>query len=106
MQHHQTRSYEPVRAYSTPPRYTPRNEPTWWLKNTTPNSIAMWRVPKNSATSPDVNGTVDSHSRPIDAPKSRTVVGDSGSTSSSRIARPRATYRPASRFFLLARPPH
>ena len=58
------------RLVDAPPSQTPTNAPTWCERNTKPNSIPTWRVPNISATSPDVSGTVESHSRPIAAENS------------------------------------
>ena len=57
------------------PASAPANAPTWWLRNTSPNSMPTWRVPNISATRPDVSGTVESHSRPIAAENTSTVSG-------------------------------
>src|SRR5512134_508401 len=69
MNSHQIASYEPVRSNNRPPSHTPRKPPTWWLKKAKPASMVSQRVPNISATSPEVGGTVDSHNKPVTAPK-------------------------------------
>ena len=66
---HHTGLYEPVRSNTMPPSQTPRKPPTWWLKKAKPASVASQRVPNISAMMPLVGGTVDSHIRPMVAPK-------------------------------------
>ena len=60
--------------------------PTWWEKNTKPNSVAMKRVPNISATSAEVSGTVESHSTPIAAPNRSALAGDIGASTKAVIA--------------------
>src|SRR5665213_1674091 len=76
---HQTTSYEPVCSCKKPPRNTPRKPPTWWLKKAKPNKVAIQRVPNINATSADVGGTVESHSRPMAPPKTMAEVAVTGS---------------------------
>src|SRR3546814_1617657 len=52
-----------------------------------PNSMAMCRVPKNWATSPEVSGTVDSHSRPMAAEKISTLAALIGSSTKRAMTR-------------------
>src|ERR687892_10900 len=52
--------------------------PIWWLRNTSPNSIPTWRGPNMSATRPEVSGTGESQSRPIEAANTRKVNGPAG----------------------------
>src|SRR5262245_20909928 len=87
---HQIRSYEPVRSNSTPPSHTPRKPPTWWLKKAKPNSVAIHRVPNISATRPDVGGTVESQSRPMDAPKTIAETDVTGSVMKTATASERS----------------
>ena len=49
---------------SRPASHTPRNDPTWWERNTMPNSIDIQVVPKKVATRPLVSGMVESHRSP------------------------------------------
>ena len=64
--------------------------PTWWERNTKPNSIPTWRVPNITATRPEVSGTVESQSRPIAAANSSTMNGVVGISTNSANTTPRA----------------
>src|SRR5262245_11556779 len=83
---HHTTSYEPVRSNRNPPSQTPRNPPTWWLKNAKPNSIASHLVPNISATRPEVGGIVDSHRSPVTAPKTIAAAGLAGNVINATTA--------------------
>src|SRR6266700_2532257 len=78
-----------------PPSHTPRKPPTWCEKNAKPNSMASQRVPNISATSAEVGGTVESHSRPIAAPKASVAGVLGGSTTNATIASARVRLRHA-----------
>ena len=60
--------------------------PIWCERNTNPNSMPTWRVPNISATSPEVSGTVESHSRPIMIEKTITMNGVVGTIRNSENA--------------------
>src|SRR5690606_38192164 len=84
--------YEPVRSNTSPPSQAPRNEPTWWLRKHTPNSVPRWRVPNTLATSPLVSGTVPSQVSPITAANSTTDSVLLGSRKNAAMAAPRIRY--------------
>src|SRR5215472_9628686 len=65
---------------------TPRKPPTWWLKKAKPASVASQRVPNIKAMMPLVGGTVESHIKPIVAPKIRQLTGVTGNEMNATIA--------------------
>ena len=69
-----------------PPSQTPRNPPTWWLKNVTPESIASQRVPNITTIMPLVGGTVESHIKPMTAPNMIQVNAVIGNMMKAKIA--------------------
>src|SRR5580692_3420521 len=83
---HHTTLYEPVRSNAMPPSQTPRKPPTWWLKKAKPARVASHLVPNISAMMPLVGGTVESHIKPMVAPKTRHVTGVTGNEMNARIA--------------------
>ncbi|MCY1205996.1 hypothetical protein D9M72_175560 [compost metagenome] len=77
-------------SYRKPPSHTPRNDPTWWLRNTKPLSIDRWATPKMPATMALVAGTVDSHRKPMAAEKTYTLSGEIGTSKKRAIDTARA----------------
>ena len=60
-------------------------------RKTKPNSIPTWRVPNMTATSPEVGGTVESHSRPMRGGEQQhdgAVVAGTSTKSANSTARP------------------
>ena len=85
-----TRSKLPVDSNTLPPSQAPKKPPTWWVSITTPNSVAMWRRPKNLATSPAVGGTVDRKVSPMKAANTSTTGPVLGASTKASTATARA----------------